>query len=162
MTESIVKIAGSVILLATSIYFGQVKITAERTRIKILSSFGDMIKYIGEKIEHFSSPLPEILSEYNNPYLESVGYLDAIRSHGLSLVPDCLKISQNHEEYILIKRFTDSIGKGYKDEEVTLCKYTHQKLAELEEKMSAVLKDKEKLYRTIPPMLALSVILILI
>ena len=62
---------------------------------------------------------------------------------------------------IQTKQFS-KVMRGYKDEEVALCKYTHMKLAECEEKLSSALKDKEKLYRTIPPMLALSVILILI
>jgi hypothetical protein len=162
MTETIVKIIGAVILLVTSVYYGQVKITAERIRIKKLSAARDMVKFIGEKIEHFSSPIPEILSEYRNSYLESIGYLEVIRTYGLSKTTDILGTSQKGTEYILIKQFVDSIGKGYKDDEVSLCKYTHLKLTECEEKLSSALKDKEKLYRTIPLMLALSVILILI
>ena len=162
MTETIVKIIGAVTLLVASVYYGQVKITAERMRIIKLSAIMDMVKFIGEKIEHFSSPIPEILSEYRNSYLESIGYLEAIRTHGLSKTADIIGTSPTGEEYILIKQFSDSIGKGYKDEEVSLCKYTHHKLTECEEKLSSALKDKEKLYRTIPIMLALSVILILI
>ena len=162
MTQIIVKLIGAATLLVTSVYYGQVKITAERVRITKLSALADMVKFIGEKIEHFSTPLPEILSEYSNSYLDRIGYLESVRSHGLNKTVSDLELSEADTEYILVMQFADSIGKGYKDEEVSLCKYTHMKLAECEVKLSSALKDKEKLYRTIPPMLALSVILILI
>ncbi len=161
MTELIVKLLGAVILLSASLYYGQTKISSERDKLCLVSSLGDMVRFIGERIEHFSEPLPEILAAYRNEYLGQIGYLDEIRSHGIKSASLISEKSSPSGELEVFEEFAAKIGKGYREEEIALCRYTYERLSEHEKKLEGALKDKEKLYRTIPPMLALSVILIL-
>ncbi len=162
MTEVIVKLIGSVALLVASLYYGQVKIRGERVGIKEVASLAEMVKYIGERIEHFSQPLPEIFAQYRNDHLESIGFLPYVRTMGISGAVENCRMTLDGDDRELFLKFAGAIGRGYRDEELSLCRYTYTKLTESEDKMRAAIKDKEKLYRTIPPMLALSVILILI
>jgi len=162
MTGVIVKLIGSAVILGASVYYGQIKIRAERRKIEDISSFAELVKHIGECIEYFSQPLPEIFNEYRNEHLDNSGFMTIVKSKGLMYAVQNCGMSFGREELDNIIKFAQTIGKGYREEEVSLCRYTYSKLTDAEEKKRTALKDKEKLYRTIPPMLALSVILILI
>ena len=72
MTQIIVKPIGAATLLVTSVYYGQVKITAERVRIRKLSALADMVKFIGEKIKQWEK---DGKHTYVFGFEESCGYL---------------------------------------------------------------------------------------
>lgn len=162
MSEIIFKIFGATLIVSSSLYFSMLKITSVKRRIAELSAFRDMIGFIHDNIEHFTMPLPEIFSEYRNSYLENSGLIERIRKYGIAESLSDYSFSISNDERDILIGFADKLGNGYRNEELNLCKYTDGKLAAAEDRMLSELKNVQKLYITIPLMLALSVILILI
>ena len=154
------KILGSLILIISAIAFGLKKIKSERAKLKEITAFADMIKFIQNNIEHYNKPLPDIFAEYHNDHLSEL--LDRIRTSGINkaVANYSFNIAASISEKIIC--FANKIGSGYTDDELSLCQYTYKSLLESETKMRIEIRNTEKMYLTIPVLLALSVILILI
>lgn len=140
------------------------KLTCEyKADIRSLEALYSMIVYIRDNIGVLIRPLPDIFQSYQNDYLEKNGFLPSVRSNGLyNAWKNQIMLSHKNEAYPLISEFSSSIGGNYCAEEVRLCDYTIERLGKLIEKNKAESKGKIKLYRTVPVLIALSVILILI
>lgn len=162
MSSAIIKFIGSVFVISAAVYFGLRKIETERDKIRELIAFSDMIKFIHDNILHFRRPLPEIFSDYRNKYLDKKHLLEHIRIYGIKESLDGYSFAVGSAERDLIISFSQKIGSGYVDDELNLCKYTFEKLLEKGSEMQNEMKNTEKMYLTIPVILALSVILILI
>lgn len=162
MTALTIKLLGSAFLLFSSICYGEMHIRSDRLKTRDIEAVIDIIKYISEKIEYFSAPLPEIFLQYSNDHFEKTGVLEEIRRSGIKFLCTDNKLSISQEDRDLLSKFASELGKSYVDEELALCRYTYEKLKESEAKLRETQKSREKLYRTIPPMVVLSLILIII
>lgn len=160
------KIIGGILLLAASVGFGLIKIREERRRIRLARAFCELVKHIRENIAHYMKPLPEIFRTADCPILEEHGFLGDCRERGIRLAWE--KFSDSAENILpervkrVLAEFSESIGGGYREDELNLCDYT---IAELERAVREMTEDsvgKEKIYRTIPPLVALSAMLIFV
>jgi len=164
VNDIILKFFGAAVLLAASFFLGASMIRDERGKIDEACSILDLIKYIKDNIEHFVKPLPDIFASYNNSVLEKNGFLTSVRENGIHLTAEKIE-DYFHTDSELLSIFGDfcrSIGGGYKDDEVRLCSYTANQIEKRIEKMRDDYSSRSKLYRTIPPLFALSVVLILV
>lgn len=157
-----IKFFGSLIIIISAVYCGLNKVKIERLKFREIAAFSKMIKYVSDNIEHYSKPLPEIFADMNDEYLEKVGLLQEIRLNGINNAISTYKFKLDDTEQKIVKSFAERIGTGYKDDELSLCRFTYGKLCESEVRMQQEIKNTEKMYLTIPLLLALSVILILI
>jgi len=162
MSEITYKILGSIILLLSAILFGLHKIKSERNKLREISAFLDMVNYVESNIEHYNKPLPDIFEEYSNEYFTSNKLLDNIRAFGINAAIADYSFSIASSVESAVKNFACKIGLGYTDDELNLCKYTYNLLKDSEAKLRLEMRNTEKMYLTIPVLLALSVILILI
>ena len=108
------------------------------------------------------TPVNDILTNYTSPALEDCGFAEIMRKSGLRCALESGKLYLDGAEIKLLSDFSESLGIGYKDEEIRLCDYYIEKLT------SASLKEKEKMeknrnmYKYIPVLCALSLILTVI
>ena len=160
--EILAKILGSGILIFAALYFSYIKISASRNKIREISAFIDIISEIKNGIYHFSKPLPEIFSNYNNDYFENNGFLKDITQFSARDVISKYSFVLNNESAEIIKSFFSKIGESYVEDEINLCGYTLERLTQIKNSMISDDKNIGKLYRTIPILAALSVILVLI
>lgn len=65
----------------------------------------------------------------------------------------------SREEQGIIRNFILEIGQGYREDALRLCEYTLTRLAEAEKKRSGAIGGEERMYRTVPLMFALSLVL---
>lgn len=151
--------AGSLITAAGILSVNLIR--EHRNRLLELEALFDMISYIRDNIEHLMKPLPDIFRNYNNTYLESCGFLETVRKGNLLQAWETHHFSISREAFRLIDEFIRNIGKGYRTEELRLCEYTLGRLRKLLDHVQADTVNQLKLYRTVPMMFALSVILIL-
>ena len=157
-----VKLTGSAAVLMSAVVWSIGRVRVERRKTDELAAFCDFVGYIGENIAHFSRPLPEIYSGYSDAALEESGFFDALSDGGMTAAVRCLGIYGEKECTDEIKMFAEKIGGGYREEQSGLCEYTKNRLSAMLEKRRSTAHGKEKLYRTIPLLLALSVILMFI
>jgi len=153
---------GAGILIAAAWCVSAGLIRDHKTGLRELEAWYDMISCIRDNIEHLMKPLPDIFQTYTNDCLETCGFLPAVRRTDLRQAWDGQTFTLTGEAYRLIRDFVRSIGSGYRTEELRLCEYTLGRLHGILERARADDANQRKLYKTVPMMLALSVILILI
>lgn len=154
-------IGGGILLVAAWLISSDL-INNYKTKLCELEALYDMISYIRDNIEYRMKPLPDIFNGYGNEYLEHCGFLEAVRKTDLSQAWLTQKFALSGEAYRLIQDFIKEIGGGYQTEELRLCEYTLVRLHDILEKIHEDSANQLKLYRTVPMMFALSIILILI
>ena len=156
------KCLGAASLIAAAWMVSSSLIRNYKTRLREMEVLYDMISYIRDNIEHLMKPLPEIFQSYSNTYLESCGFLPAVRLKGLQQAWEGQTFTVSGETSRLINEFILNIGSGYRTEELRLCEYTLGRLRKLLDHTQADTTNQLKLYKTVPMMFALSMILILI
>lgn len=158
----IFELVGAGIVILSALFISTGLIRDYKNNLRELESLYDMILYIRDNIEHFMKPLPDIFRTYTNEYLESCGFLPSVRQTDLRQAWNGQTFAIDGEANILITDFIHTIGSGYRTEELRLCEYTLGRLRGIIDKSRAESGNKIKLYKTVPMMFALSVILILI
>ena len=157
-----VRLIGSAVILLASAAWGFGRIRAERRKTDELAAFCGLVRYIGENIAHFSRPLPEIYADYSDEVLGRIGFLDALCVSGMEAAVRTMTVTDDEKCGREIKAFASAIGGGYREEQTQLCEYTFSRLSGVLAERRESAKSREKLYRTIPVLIALSVILMLI
>lgn len=162
MTRAVFKLIGAAVLITSAVMWGIFKVRAERKTTDELEELCALVAFIGDNIAHLSRPLPEIFNEFRSNVLESCGFVDALRSGGMKAAVASLSCGESSEITREMSLFSEKLGMGYREEQTKLCNYTEGRLRTMLEERKKSLRDKEKLYRTIPVLLALSVILMFI
>lgn len=153
---------GAGILMLSAWLTGTGLIREHQNRLRELEALYDMISCIRDNIEHLMKPLPEIFRIYTNPYLETCGFLAEAKKNGLRRAWENHTTSVSGEAGQLIEEFTRNIGNGYRTEELRLCEYTLDRLRKILDHTRTETANQRKLYRSVPMLFALSVILILL
>lgn len=162
MTRAVYKLIGAAVMLISAVMWGIFKVRAERKITDELEELCSLVGFIGDNITHLSRPLPEIFEEFRSDALDECGFIDALRHGGMRNAVAHLSCGENSEITREMSLFSEKLGMGYREEQTKLCDYTLGHLRALLEERKKTLRDKEKLYRTIPVLLALSVILMFI
>ena len=162
MVEISAKIIGAALPLLASLAYGRIKIRDLRRGLTEISAFLRLVRYIGDNVEHFMKPIPEIIAGFEDDYLESVGFLQNARDSGLLSAWQGGSFLLSGEGKKILDTYFTNVGGGYLDDEKKLTSYTEKRLEALLESETVAAKDKERIYKTVPPMLAGSVVLILI
>ncbi len=160
MREFWIRAAGALLLLAASICFGAANIRAERKRRRELDALLALVRHIRENIEHLARPLHEIYALFDDPALASPGFLTRLRASGFPAALAETELSIGGAERAVLVPFADSLGRGYREEQIALCRYTEEKLSELAESLAKSALDRERLWRALPTLAALSLILL--
>ncbi len=162
MREWVLKGIGAVFLLASSLGIGLRMIEEDRRRFSELGALLRLIRHIRENIGTLRRPLPQIYEAFCDPCLEENGFLPILRKRGFRAAAEETPWRQDEDVTRVLTEFAASLGQGYTDEEVSLCRYTETKLADALAALEKAAPDREKLRRTLPALLALSVILLLL
>lgn len=158
----ILEFTGAGIILVSALLLSLGLIRDYRNSLRELEALHQMITYIRDNIDHFMKPLPEIFQTYKNEYLEACGFLPNVRRTDLRQAWDGQTFTLSEDTRTLLTTFVYQIGNGYREEELRLCDYTLTRLNGILEKKRSESKNKLKIYKTVPMLFALSVILILI
>ena len=153
---------GSGLLLFSAWYISLLLIRRHHNNLLATEAFVDMIVYIRDNIDHFSKPLPDIFHIYRNTYLETTGFLPNVRRSDLRQAWQEQSFSFPDDIDNLLDNFIQTIGSGYRPEELRLCDYTLERLRKQIEHLHTDSVNRIKLYKTVPIMLALSLILLLL
>ena len=149
-------------MLLAAFAWGRSKAAEEKRKIAVLAEFSSFVKFVGENIERFKTPLPDILAEYTPAEPKISEFITQAKSCGIKKswenCSDMLGFSAESEK--IAKKFVYSIGKGYTDEEVELCKYTSDSIDKILVKLKSDMADRVKMYYSLPLLFVSSVILI--
>ena len=162
MPEWAVRGFGAALILLSAGGWGAYEIRQGRRRLKELEAVCALLRYIRENIERFSRPLAQIYASWENPALAETGFLGLLRSSGFAAAVREADWHIPAGEREILEQFGEELGKGFREEQTALCRYTEDRLAEALAAMRNDLPGRERLWRTIPLLAALSLILLLI
>lgn len=156
----IYKYLGSCLLVGSAVFYSWHKLRREKAYKKILNECIDLLRYIYRNIECFQKPLPEIIGEYKSKYLDFGIFFSAVKETNMASAAEKMKVYLPVDAYHVMEKYIQSAGKGYKDEELQLCKYTCDTLQNISEKLDEDSRNHAKITKTLPLMFALSVVLL--
>ena len=160
--EWIVKAVGAALLVAASVGFGVSGVRTERRRRRELDACLALLRHIRENIGTLARPLPEIWDRFEDPVFRESGFLTVLRREGLSAALEAAPPMLGEGERALLAEFAASLGRGYREEQVALCRYTEEKLGDAAEALARSAADRERLWRSLPVLAALSAVLLML
>ncbi len=161
MREVIFRCAGAAILLASAAGWGLSEIREGRRRLKELEAVLTLIRHIRESIERYGMPLGEIYASYDDSVLARDGFLTLLRQEGLKAAADGAAGRLAESERSVVRSLGERLGRGFREEQTALCRQAEDRLAEALGKRRTEAEGRERLWRTIPILAALSLILML-
>ena len=148
------KLFGSILILSACIcacYFYEKR---EKNKLDSLCIACDFILHIKSQIEYFSLPLEKIFNSYSNK-CEITENLSKNQFKNI-------QTSFEKDDFRIICDFFKSLGKGYKNQEISLCSYTLEELGKNLKKEKAEYPNKIKVFRVMTLFIGFCVIILLI
>ncbi|MBQ7475219.1 MAG: hypothetical protein IJS78_04795 [Clostridia bacterium] len=130
-----------------------------KRRIRHTEAILDLIGCIRSEIDFFLRPVAPILADYRNEALEECGFLPVMRERGLRAAAESGTASLTDGTVAVLCRFADSLGGGYKEEQLRLCDFTCSGIAEELNRARNELERDGNVYRFVPILSALFIIL---
>ena len=155
------KIAGCAVAVFCSAVWGYEKSKTVRFSVRMSESLRDLVKRIGDDIDVLCRPLDEIYSTYSDEILEGTGFLDDLRENGFLRALDTVSDTLPAEAMQILIPFAMRLGGGDRESETALCKRTVMLLTDLIDDKKEKLPEKMKMYRVLPLLCALSVVILI-
>lgn len=149
-------IYGSIFLIGSAIYYSYNRIHEERIRCKNLGKWVHFLIFTENHIRSFRTPLPEIVIAYNDQEKEFSG--SPFAENGLE--KQLQMMAMPSKALPVLHEYIRKAGSYYETEEIRLCAYTIEVLQKILEQEESELQNKTRLYRTLPLMFALSIVLL--
>lgn len=151
-------IAGSLLLLGSAALFSYDKIRAVQKQVRYLEEWLRFLLYTENHIRAFRTPLPEIVVSFRRD--TDTPFATTLAKCGLSRMLAGTSLPDGADR--ILSEYIDKAGRNYESEELRLCRYTIDALERIQNSARLELQEKTKLYRTLPLMAALSVVLFFI
>ena len=162
MGELLLRSFGAVLLLAAASGWGFCEIRDGRRRILELEAVLDLIRAVREGIDRLTAPLSEIYAAYENPVLRESGFLNLLREAGMAEAVEKTEWRLSSGELAVLRDLASRLGRGFREEQTALCRYAGDRLEDALEKLRAEEDGRARLWRSIPLLAALSLILLLL
>ncbi len=164
MTE---KLIGGLAVILSSAIWGNLRGADERKKLSSLEEFISLVNFVNGNIEHFKTPLCEIYRQFAESSSdkrrlspEMSRFIRIAEKDGISAAWNQNILNLPDEAEPTAMKFVTEVGRGYADEEAELCRYTVESLTTTLEKLKEEVAGRVKMWRTLPPLFASSVVLI--
>ncbi len=157
---------GAMLVVCASYVCGITLAKDEGNSLKTLDSLLNLLSYMRRRMSLERMPLFDIFSDFNDEYLEKIGFLKIIRSHrnGLTaLWSDAISTlsidEETKREYL---RFGESLGSLPFDEQIVRLDSLSVFITEKRNELRISLPDKQKSIKTVSLLLGLMTAIILL
>ena len=146
-----IRLLGILIIAASTAAFGISFALSLRQEYRAFSSLLRLARLIRERIACFRQPLGEIYAEYDDPFLQSCGFLAVLRKEGLllALQKRGTALGLRRELLSLVTEFGQGLGERFANEQLRHC---DRCLARMEEALTSLEKElpaRTRLVRTL-------------
>lgn len=148
------KIIGTILILFASVCACVLYERKEKQKISSAIEACDFIKYIRAQIEYFSCPIDKIFNSYEPKGTLIEALISGKHEEASRLL--------SKEDFKIINTFFLSLGKGLKNEELSLCSYSLSELERSIEKKKSEYPSKVKVFRAMALFCAFCIIIMLI
>ena len=156
------KTIGCALVMLTSCAVSMILSLKVKQTLVAFTEVHGLLSHIKRNILAYRTPIETILAEYSSEYLDSIGFTDAVRAEGL-----CAAFSRGYlpltaEAEDLLIDFAASLGGSLAESEVKRCEIYIERLCEMEAAYKESAEQNRDLYRLLPPLGGISLIIILI
>lgn len=157
-----IKALGCITILSASALLSMMLGRIGKNRLCAIDETKKLLQHICRNIESFLTPVGMMLTSYRSQYLEETGFADAMRKDGLcaAFLRGYLDLPEDAEEMMI--EFSSELGDSYADDEVKRCRHYLTLLEQIEVSERERVEKNRDLYRFLPPLGALSLIIILL
>lgn len=148
------KILGAFLILIASICSCVIYEKNEKCKISSAKEICEFIRYIRSQIEHFSTPINKIFASYTEK--------SVLVDHLCKKELDLAKKSLEKDDFKTVSDFFNSLGKGLKDDEASLCSYSIETLENSISKKEKDYPNKIKVFRAMALFFGFCVVILLI
>ena len=156
------KLAGAAIIFAAAFHYCGNMVVQKKKNLSQTAPQGEFNSYISESIETFRLPLGRIFEDYQNGFLQEIGFLDILRRDGFAAAICSVEKDLPPEMFDQLCTFAGAIGGGYASEQAKLCAFTKERLCGVCANLRTQLPGRLKMYRLLPLLAAASVLLLII
>lgn len=156
----ILRVLGGGLILACSVCVSLYLSAESRRKVENVHAVRELIGYIRRNIDSFLTPIRRILKEYRCDVIDGCGFGDVMRREGLTAAAEGEYLPLPKDAQTELLAFARSIGSGYRDEEIKRCEYYEGVLLQIEEREREISDKNRNLYRYLPPLGALSLLVV--
>ena len=160
--NSMATVMGAAFVFFCLLFWGNEKTKKEKKKLVVIEGLYSFVSYTSEQIKLFKAPLSHIYKSFTNEELENTGFLQCLCDNGWESACERISVYLTKETESDMKTFFQGIGAGYCESQISLCAMTLSCLERQIDSMRSTLPSKLKMYRVLPILLALSVIILLI
>ena len=156
------KLAGSVLILISCYFVGNSLSKKEEMTLLVTKALISFVAYVGASIKTMRLPLKNIYSLFENETLSKIGFTDALNEQGLPDALETIKNTLSNETLSAMKYLQDNLGGMDLNDQLNLCVYVEGKLKEELEAINKTYIEKKRMYRLLPILCGLSVIILIV
>ena len=157
----IFKIMGSAVAVAASVIAAGAVVSGEKRRLAQLRAFAALVRRLGQQIDGFNTPVPEILRKTDPTLLCACGARVPDTKSFAAFLGSCDLALSTQEKTVLLD-FAADLGRKFRDEQIKSCNLCADKLDELTRAAELQLPKRRKVTYTLFICSALALIIILI
>ena len=150
---------GAVIIAISGLGAAYVLNSGVREGLTEAQSVISLVRFLRSEIECFSMPVPRALSRCPKEILVGCGYTDSRPPESIYSLTEHLS---NTAVRAQLARFCEEIGKGYREEQLSLCDYYISVFEEHRKELAQQLPMKRKVNLTLCLSSAIAVVILLI
>ncbi len=157
----IYKIAGALILSLSGVLCAAHLNRRAEKRVREISGWISLLRYVKVQIECFSLPMGEILARCERELLSECGFFGEIAPKSFD---GLLAASSLHDEETrsIVRGFCEEFGRGYREEQTRGCDYYLSMLEGRREFLMEKLPAQKKMNATLSVCAALAIVLLLL
>ena len=156
------KIAGSFIILSACWLYGYQLSQKSEKDLLITDALVSFVMFINASIKTNRMPLRDIFSDFTNEELHNCGFINALNESGLSDAISSIEVYLTVEASEAMLFLDKNIGGIDLESQTRVCDYVEEKLREEYAKIKSNYKEKRRMYRLLPILAGLSVIVLAI
>ena len=138
----LIKIVGAGIVIISAMLCAERRLTEEKKKIEHLDAFISIISHIKNQIDLYSMPLEKIFAGIDSDKLRRLGinekptrFSELMSSDGICLEDDTRRV---------LREFSSSIGKGYREMQIKLCESTLSELILKKKSLADIFPSRRK------------------
>lgn len=146
------------LLPLSALFFSFSYMQKEKKRLIFIKNISELFFQIGKQIEHFATPMEEIMQRCAERFPE----LFRTKDFSLNSLERLIEDELDGREKQLALDFCRQLGRDNKEETVKLCRYYSSQMKELYEALDSEFPKKRKLTYTLSICMALGLLILLI
>lgn len=158
MNILLMKTAGALFLFVSAVLMSRRYAETERGRVRNLESLMEFVRHVRTQIDCFLLPIDQITREYKPR--ETSELTAILQKFSFPESIDKLRPHLHQEEYGILETFANSLGRGYRDEQLKLCTLCLEGLEEICTRQKKDIQSKIKMVRSFCLLGSLMIILL--